>query len=79
MKFYIDKNAEVLHEDVLINVALWCYDDTIEEIWEEYNLDKDFGLVEEAYKREDIHVNLYGLVHYKVTDFQRLDQFYLVK
>ena len=25
MKFYIDKNAEVLHEDVLINVALWCY------------------------------------------------------
>lgn len=60
MKFYIDKNAEVLHEDVLINVALWCYDDTIEEIWEEYNLDKDFGLVEEAYKRDDIHVNLYA-------------------
>ena len=51
MKFYIDKNAEVLHEDVLINVALWCQDDTIEEIWEEYNLDKDFGLVEEAYSK----------------------------
>lgn len=60
MKFYIDKNAEIFHEDVLVNVALWCYDDTIEEIWEEYNLDKDFGLVKEAYKRDDIHINLYA-------------------
>ena len=28
---------------------------------------------------ESDHVNLYGLVHYKVADFQRLDKFYLVK
>ena len=25
MKFYIDKNAEILHEDVLVNVSLYNY------------------------------------------------------